>query len=42
MPEVSELDLNPVLATAAGCVAVDWRVVVSENMAPAGPGNRPG
>ena len=29
MPEVAELDLNPVLATAAGCVAVDWRVVVS-------------
>jgi acetyltransferase len=29
MPEVGELDLNPVLATAAGCAAVDWRVVVS-------------
>jgi acetyltransferase len=28
VPEVAELDLNPVLATAAGCVAVDWRVVV--------------
>jgi acetyltransferase len=29
VPEVAELDLNPVLATAAGCVAVDWRVMVS-------------
>lgn len=28
VPEVAELDLNPVLATAEGCVAVDWRVVV--------------
>jgi acyl-CoA synthetase (NDP forming) len=26
VPEVTELDLNPVLATAAGCVAVDWHV----------------
>jgi acetyltransferase len=34
MPEIGELDLNPVLATAAGCVAVDWRVVVSENGPP--------
>jgi acyl-CoA synthetase (NDP forming) len=25
-PELSELDLNPVLAGAAGCVAVDWRI----------------
>ena len=28
-PEIAELDLNPVLATAAGCTAVDWRVRVS-------------
>jgi hypothetical protein len=35
VPEVAELDLNPVLATAAGCVAVDWRIVV----ALAGPGD---
>jgi acetyltransferase len=26
-PEIAELDLNPVLAGATGCVAVDWRVV---------------
>jgi acyl-CoA synthetase (NDP forming) len=25
-PEIAELDLNPVLATEVGCVAVDWRV----------------
>jgi acyl-CoA synthetase (NDP forming) len=25
-PEISELDLNPVLATATGCTAVDWRI----------------
>jgi succinyl-CoA synthetase beta subunit len=25
-PEISELDLNPVLAGATGCVAVDWRI----------------
>jgi acetyltransferase len=25
-PEISELDLNPVLATATACTAVDWRV----------------
>jgi acetyltransferase len=25
-PEIAELDLNPVLATAAGCTAVDWRI----------------
>ena len=25
-PEISELDLNPVLAGATGCIAVDWRV----------------
>jgi acetyltransferase len=27
-PEIAELDLNPVLATGAGCIAVDWRVRV--------------
>ena len=26
VPEILELDLNPVLATPAGCVVVDWRV----------------
>jgi acetyltransferase len=26
-PNIAELDLNPVLAGATGCVAVDWRVV---------------
>jgi acyl-CoA synthetase (NDP forming) len=25
-PQISELDLNPVLATETGCVAVDWRI----------------
>jgi acetyltransferase len=25
-PEISELDLNPVLATATACTAVDWRI----------------
>jgi acetyltransferase len=25
-PEIAELDLNPVLAGPAGCVAVDWRI----------------
>lgn len=27
VPEIAELDLNPVLATATGAVAVDWRIV---------------
>ena len=27
-PEIAELDLNPVLADADGCVAVDWRILV--------------
>jgi len=27
-PEIRELDLNPVVATAAGCWCVDWRLVV--------------
>jgi len=28
-PRIAELDLNPVLAGAAGCLAVDWRIRVS-------------
>jgi acetate---CoA ligase (ADP-forming) len=28
-PWITELDLNPVLASASGCVAVDWRIRVS-------------
>ena len=28
VPEICELDLNPVLATGSACVAVDWRVRV--------------
>ncbi len=28
VPEIAELDLNPVLVTASGAVAVDWRVRV--------------
>jgi hypothetical protein len=27
-PEIAELDLNPVLASIDGCVAVDWRIRV--------------
>jgi acetyltransferase len=27
-PQISELDLNPVLATETGCVAVDWRIQI--------------
>jgi hypothetical protein len=27
-PEITELDLNPVLARPDGCVAVDWRILV--------------
>jgi acetyltransferase len=27
-PQISELDLNPVLATESGCVAVDWRIQI--------------
>ncbi|MGH3902268.1 MAG: acetate--CoA ligase family protein [Pseudonocardiaceae bacterium] len=29
-PEIVELDLNPLLATASGAVAVDWRITVDE------------
>jgi hypothetical protein len=27
LPQICELDLNPVLASAGGCVAVDWRIL---------------
>ena len=27
VPGIAELDLNPVLASANGCVAVDWRIL---------------
>jgi acetyltransferase len=37
VPEVAELDLNPVLGRAAGCVAVDWRIVVALAGSGAGP-----
>ncbi|HEY2372117.1 MAG TPA: GNAT family N-acetyltransferase [Gaiellaceae bacterium] len=36
-PEVAELDLNPVLASASGCVAVDARVRVRVSPASSGP-----
>ena len=28
-PEIAELDLNPVLASASRCTAVDWRIRLS-------------
>jgi acetyltransferase len=31
IPEVIAVDLNPVLATPQGCVAVDWRVEIGKN-----------
>ena len=37
LPEVAELDLNPVIALAAGCCAVDVRVRVAHASAAAGP-----
>jgi acetate---CoA ligase (ADP-forming) len=37
LPEVAELDLNPVIATAAGCVAVDARVRVARRLDTLGP-----
>jgi acyl-CoA synthetase (NDP forming) len=32
LPEVAELDLNPVIASATGCVAVDARIRVRERV----------
>jgi acetyltransferase len=29
VPEIAELDLNPLLADAEGCTAVDWRILVA-------------
>ncbi len=29
VPEIAELDLNPLLADASGCIAVDWRILVA-------------
>jgi len=29
-PEIQEIDLNPVVATAEGCVAVDARIIVRD------------
>jgi acetate---CoA ligase (ADP-forming) len=37
LPEVSELDLNPVLAWPAGCVAVDARIRIARPSAAASP-----
>jgi acyl-CoA synthetase (NDP forming) len=37
LPEVVELDLNPVLADAGGCRAVDARIRVARSRASAGP-----
>ena len=36
VPEILELDLNPVLAARRGCVAVDWRIRVGSGSATAG------
>jgi hypothetical protein len=30
-PDVSEIDLNPVIATESGAVAVDWKMYVAKN-----------
>jgi acyl-CoA synthetase (NDP forming) len=35
VPEIAELDLNPVLATSSGCVAIDRRIRVTRHR-PAG------
>jgi acetate---CoA ligase (ADP-forming) len=37
LPEVGELDLNPVIATPGGCVVVDARVRVARRLEPLGP-----
>jgi len=33
-PEVAELDLNPLLATAEGCAAADWRILAAGPVRP--------
>ena len=30
-PDVREIDLNPVIATESGAVAVDWKMYVAKN-----------
>jgi acetate---CoA ligase (ADP-forming) len=37
LPEVAELDLNPVLAGPAGCIAVDARIRIAKSALPATP-----
>jgi acyl-CoA synthetase (NDP forming) len=37
VPEIQQLDLNPVIVGAQGCVAVDAHVIVAEQLAPATP-----
>jgi acetyltransferase len=34
LPEIAELDLNPVLVTPQDCVAVDWRVRIGKSARP--------
>jgi acetyltransferase len=34
VPEAITVDLNPVLATPRGCVAVDWRIEVAKTVQP--------
>ena len=35
-PEIAEIDLNPVAASADGCVALDARIIVNDERAGAG------
>ena len=37
LPEVAELDLNPVLAGSEGCVAVDMRIRIDRSTRPSSP-----
>ena len=32
VPEIAEVDLNPVLVSASGCTAVDWRIRIEDGV----------